>query len=128
MLPGGVGPTGPIWRGAAVVAGGAVLVTVAGLAWSLLRVGALRPTYVREAQFIAGLGILAAWTLRNRRGRPDQGGAAGGHPAEPAGAGSLGGGSGAPGGASRLDPYLLGLGLLLLALSLGGELLGGPVG
>lgn len=118
-----------------VVGVASLVVTAAGLGWSRLRAGAVRPTYVREAQFVAGLLVLLAWTLRNWRGRPGglggpAGGTAGDGGSTP-GAGSASGGSGRPGrhlgglpvGRLGTDAYLLALGLLLLGLSLGGEVL-----
>lgn len=106
------------------------LVTALGVPWSLLRVGSIRPTFVREAQFLVGLVALAAWTVRNRRvrrhtesgsdARPNQ---LAEHPH-----GRTGDAGAVPANdldeTAGHDTSLLVTGLLLVAVSLGGELLG----
>lgn len=115
-----------------VVGAGVLVVSALGLGWSYLRTGAARPTYVREAQFLAGVVVLLAWTVRNRRGRApggrgqDTAGRARDREATPrrvAASRRLLGGSPAAGEAPGTDVSLLALGLALLALSLGGEVL-----
>lgn len=121
-----------------VVVGGAVgLVSAGGLAWSYLRVGAVRPTYVREAQFLAALVLLLVWTVRNRRGRgrgvsPRDERRAAPSESPPRRFGLY---RRLPGGARATatdvpgtDAYLLVTGVVLLVLSLGVELLGVPAG
>lgn len=116
-----------------VVGGAVVVVSAGGVLWSYLRVGSARPAYVREAQFLAGLAVLLAWTVRNRTDRRP------GEVVEGAdGTAATGPQSWRFRAYNRLagettasvndtvgtDAYLLAIGLVLLALSLGGELLG----
>lgn len=118
-----------------VVGGALVAVSAGGVAWSYLRVGSVAPTYVREAQFVAGLLVLLAWTVRNRPGRRAGGGDRSRHGTTPSDPPSrrfevyrrLAGGPPVRMRESpALDGYLLLLGVLLLVLSLGGEVLGPP--
>lgn len=126
-----------------VVGVSVVAVSASGVVWSLLRVGRAEPTYVREAQFLAGLLVLLAWVVRNRAGRGPRRGRTGeaetgpGNDAGPSAFaawrreafGRLGGSASTTSNeALGTDAYLLATGAVLVVLALGGEALGLPPG
>lgn len=117
-----------------VVVGAVVAVSLVGLLWSVLRVGSVRPAYVREAQFLAGLAVLLVWTVRNRSGRGPGARDGSGRVGPPDGSAPrriqlvrrlAGGRRATADDAAGTDAYLLATGVVLLALSLGVELVGG---
>lgn len=105
-----------------VVVPAVVVSLLAGAVWSYVRVGIVAPPFVREAQFLTAILVLAVWVIRNRSVDPEEG-----EEEYPSPSLSLYGRlSDDPvreGNGPGPDAYLLAVAIALIALSVGVELL-----
>jgi hypothetical protein len=104
-----------------VVVPAVVVSLLGGTIWSYARVGSVAPPFVREAQFLAAILVLAIWVIRNRSVDPG-----GGEEEYPSPSLSLyrrlSDGPVADPNGPPLDAYLLAVAIALIALSVGVEL------